>query len=1077
MGLYEDGWRYRFSLAIDEDLIVESDTNVIAAINIRTSLTDIGDGGFASTGWFDGLVQGILSAKSSHKDFSDIRWSADADGEILLPFETISVFDDKNITPTFGWYVKMFSVVASIPNIIYGWLGNPSATKPLPTDPNGSEAVWDDYAFVALTREGELQQDATGNGGLYTSSEVFQIVHDTSELTEFPELNNILTHSLVAVDPSNPLQLNTDLSGLISGGSTLIFKLRGENGESYTSGDNLIDDFNISNSNNFNLDLDTTQLSCTVDSANVVIGDTVGYHLIDINETTEVLSVMSYGSQEQLINFGAFTLPKTYNLDDLIFQTTSSTVLVGEIRISKSPLPLGRIGTEAQIAAATIYNGLYPIDMVDLDGIKTPEYNDCLHHFKYQNRFVDTVTGCMLYDSAAYVRMVFDGDGPFEGEIIYQNYNFAILYTDSSPEDFFPNPYDPKVFDLEVGTYVISSLAGERTVKGIQYIPNTGSTIQGTGFGAMYCNRSASVFKTFEVTTPGELLVYPFGDPIYFLMKINDNIRLLDEHEAYIKKYYFQNTPCYVNAYYDVFNTSEIFRNFDWSVFGLAYQRIAILAWIKGAGSLTISGETSVGYERITTNDRVTIDYSTDPVQITGYDTTFYNTINTGDLIRVHFIYEHRGYDVGYGLNYFVSFYVIKEADHLKMAESYEDAIAGTAITIGATGASTVKCYLSKEISLTPREIVVTEENSPVQIVLNGDQEDGNLVKFSHLTTSDVDFVQIESNPIALWTGLGVVTYKASPPIVCNDPYFFRLSSFTNLTVEPALALQNEGSAAFIIRLPYSSQQMIDATLVEHPFNVGGQPVQLVTFISAIGNMIIYLGVSIDYSSGIPVPITAAAIVPDSENPATAAYTLISSWEANDRILIKTRWDSVASTVGIKTGESSWSDTSGFTGIPGFIGEPFPAIVFDCPNQITQLPTEKEEMVFFTTYEGVNQVPDILPPAPQEPVVVNTSPLNTEELPPITTDIPLTATITDPNSGEILDVYFYDASDDSLIGIDSNVTNGGTATVLWEGLEMGNTYSWYAVGFDGGEYGDPSETWTFTIIVDIGSKMLIPLYR
>jgi hypothetical protein len=44
-----------------------------------------------------------------------------------------------------------------------------------------------------------------------------------------------------------------------------------------------------------------------------------------------------------------------------------------------------------------------------------------------------------------------------------------------------------------------------------------------------------------------------------------------------------------------------------------------------------------------------------------------------------------------------------------------------------------------------------------------------------------------------------------------------------------------------------------------------------------------------------------------------------------------------------------------------------------------------------------------------------------------------------------MDVYFYDASDDSFIGNNSNTPNGSRAKVQWEFLEYNTTYFWYAV--------------------------------
>jgi len=74
----------------------------------------------------------------------------------------------------------------------------------------------------------------------------------------------------------------------------------------------------------------------------------------------------------------------------------------------------------------------------------------------------------------------------------------------------------------------------------------------------------------------------------------------------------------------------------------------------------------------------------------------------------------------------------------------------------------------------------------------------------------------------------------------------------------------------------------------------------------------------------------------------------------------------------------------------------------------------------------------------------------------------LSVYVSDPD-GDTLDVYFYDASDDSLIGTDKNVPSGGTAGITWSDLAYNITYSWYAVA-DDGVYTNKSSTWHFTTI-------------
>lgn len=76
-------------------------------------------------------------------------------------------------------------------------------------------------------------------------------------------------------------------------------------------------------------------------------------------------------------------------------------------------------------------------------------------------------------------------------------------------------------------------------------------------------------------------------------------------------------------------------------------------------------------------------------------------------------------------------------------------------------------------------------------------------------------------------------------------------------------------------------------------------------------------------------------------------------------------------------------------------------------------------------------------------------------------DQTLTCYVSDPTSLP-MDVSFYDASDDSLIGTDTAVASGGTATILWEGLVPGATKTWYAIA-DNGSGTATSADWTFTV--------------
>lgn len=71
----------------------------------------------------------------------------------------------------------------------------------------------------------------------------------------------------------------------------------------------------------------------------------------------------------------------------------------------------------------------------------------------------------------------------------------------------------------------------------------------------------------------------------------------------------------------------------------------------------------------------------------------------------------------------------------------------------------------------------------------------------------------------------------------------------------------------------------------------------------------------------------------------------------------------------------------------------------------------------------------------------------------------LSVDVSDPD-GDNLDVAFRDASDDSLIGTETDVSSGA-ASVTWNGLFSGTTYQWYAVA-DDGQVTTQSSTWSFT---------------
>ena len=75
----------------------------------------------------------------------------------------------------------------------------------------------------------------------------------------------------------------------------------------------------------------------------------------------------------------------------------------------------------------------------------------------------------------------------------------------------------------------------------------------------------------------------------------------------------------------------------------------------------------------------------------------------------------------------------------------------------------------------------------------------------------------------------------------------------------------------------------------------------------------------------------------------------------------------------------------------------------------------------------------------------------------------LSIVVTDPDGDTLTQVAFYNAADDSLIGTDTDVASGGTATVTWDGVAVGDN-TWYAKSYDGTEWSAASATFTFTVL-------------
>jgi len=94
---------------------------------------------------------------------------------------------------------------------------------------------------------------------------------------------------------------------------------------------------------------------------------------------------------------------------------------------------------------------------------------------------------------------------------------------------------------------------------------------------------------------------------------------------------------------------------------------------------------------------------------------------------------------------------------------------------------------------------------------------------------------------------------------------------------------------------------------------------------------------------------------------------------------------------------------------------------------------------------------------PYEPILISPSDDSTVDS---ETSATLKVQVIDPN-GDSMDVRYYDASDDGLIGTDHDISNGSTASLIWLDLSSDTTYFWYAISNDS-ELETKSDTWSFT---------------
>lgn len=100
-------------------------------------------------------------------------------------------------------------------------------------------------------------------------------------------------------------------------------------------------------------------------------------------------------------------------------------------------------------------------------------------------------------------------------------------------------------------------------------------------------------------------------------------------------------------------------------------------------------------------------------------------------------------------------------------------------------------------------------------------------------------------------------------------------------------------------------------------------------------------------------------------------------------------------------------------------------------------------------------------PRPNEPpsAPINPDPSNGS------VDVPVSVTLSVDvydETGDFVDVYFYNATNGTLIGVDYNVpSDWSTASVIWNEPIKGRICYWYATAKDHQFFGNASETWIF----------------
>ncbi len=136
------------------------------------------------------------------------------------------------------------------------------------------------------------------------------------------------------------------------------------------------------------------------------------------------------------------------------------------------------------------------------------------------------------------------------------------------------------------------------------------------------------------------------------------------------------------------------------------------------------------------------------------------------------------------------------------------------------------------------------------------------------------------------------------------------------------------------------------------------------------------------------------------------------------------------------------------TGLETEYNDGFLYILFTRMNEELWREFENHDLTFRTYLSNDPPFPPINPKPIDNELSVNLTTL-------------LSVTVSDPDDDN-MSVTFFDASDDSVIGVDNNVASGSSALVYWNDLDYGTTYSWYAIT-DDGVFQTYSDVFSFTV--------------